>query len=124
MVTGSIQESKGKYYAVINLKDKNGKRKPKWINSGLAVKDGNKRKANEFLQEQLRIWNQRNVFFIGTGLAEYFEYWLTTIEYDLRPNTYRGYCNNMNNHTIPYFMAHPFADFLPPNIYYYLEAWL
>ena len=109
MVTGSIQSNKGKYYAVINLKDENGKRKPKWISTGLEVKDGNKRKAEKFLQEQLALWNGRNGIFIGTGLAEYLEHWLETIPRDIRPSTYRGYCGNMNNHIIPYFKQHPVA---------------
>ena len=109
MVTGSIQQNKGKYYAVINLKDENGKRKPKWISTGLEVKDGNKRKAGKFLQEQLALWNGRNGIFIGTGLAEYLEHWLETIPRDIRPSTYRGYCGNMNNHIIPYFKQHPVA---------------
>jgi len=107
MITGSLQENKGKYYAVINLKDENGKRIPKWINTGLDVKPGNKRKAEEFLRHQINLWEQRNGIFNGTGLAEYFEYWLTTIPNDIRPSTYRGYCGNMNNHIIPYFKAHP-----------------
>ncbi|MCQ2485221.1 MAG: site-specific integrase [Clostridia bacterium] len=109
LVTGSIQPNKGKYYAVINLKDENGKRKPKWVNTGLEVKDGNKRKAEKFLQEQLALWNGRNGIFIGTSLAEYLEHWLKTIPHDIRPSTYRGYCGNMNNHIIPYFKQHPVA---------------
>ena len=107
MITGSIQKSKGKYYAVINLRDENGKRIPKWINTNLEAKPGNKRKAEAFLQQQKILWDQRNGVFNGTGLAEYFEYWLTTIPSDIRPSTYRGYCGNMNNHIIPYFKAHP-----------------
>ena len=42
--TGSVQEKNGRFYFVINLYDANGKRKIKWISTGLTVR-GNKRKA-------------------------------------------------------------------------------
>ena len=51
-MTGSLQIKNGKYYAVLNLKDENGKRKVKWINTNYDIK-GNKRKAEQFLQRQL-----------------------------------------------------------------------
>ena len=35
-MTGSLQTKKGKYYAVLNLKDKRGNRKQKWICTGFA----------------------------------------------------------------------------------------
>ena len=54
MVKGSIQEKNGKYYAVINIKDINGKRKQKWISTKLSVNGNNKRKAEVFLQKQIQ----------------------------------------------------------------------
>ena len=49
-VTGSIQTKNGMLYALLNYKDENGKRKVKWISTGLAEKD-NKRKAQRMLPE-------------------------------------------------------------------------
>lgn len=37
-MTGSLQVKNGKYYAIINLTDTNGKRKQKWISTGLEIK--------------------------------------------------------------------------------------
>ena len=108
-VTGSLQESKGFYFAVINLRDEHGDRKPKWVNTGIRVTKGNRRRAEEFLTEELVKWNKRNGIYVQSSVAEYFEYWLTTIEADIRPSTYRGYCGNMRNHIIPYFQEHPVA---------------
>lgn len=57
-MTGSLQKktlSDGKeyYYMVLNFYDKHtGKRKPKWIPTGLLVK-GNKRKAEQILHDTL-----------------------------------------------------------------------
>ena len=52
-MTGSIQEKNGKYYTVLNIKDKNGKYKKKWQTTGLPVK-GNKRKAEQILRRRIR----------------------------------------------------------------------
>ena len=38
MVTVSLQEKNGIYQAVLNYKDKNGKRKQKWVSTKLKVK--------------------------------------------------------------------------------------
>ena len=43
-MTGSLQVKNDKFYIIVNLKE-NGKRKQKWIATGLDVK-GNKRKAH------------------------------------------------------------------------------
>ena len=50
MVAGHLQEKRGYFYIVLNYKDSNGKRKSKWIATSLPVK-GNKRKADELLQQ-------------------------------------------------------------------------
>ena len=50
--TGSVQEKNGRFYFVVNLYDANGKRRIKWISTGLTVR-GNKRKAESMLQEVL-----------------------------------------------------------------------
>ena len=48
MVAGHLSEKNGTYYAVLTYSDRNGKRKSKWISTGLPVK-GNKKKAEAFL---------------------------------------------------------------------------
>ena len=50
MITGSLQKKKGLYYAVLNLYDDYGKRKPKWIPTGDTI-EGNKKKAVEKLEQ-------------------------------------------------------------------------
>lgn len=51
MIAGHLQEKKGYFYAVLSYKDKNNKRKTKWIPTELPVK-GNKKKAEAFLMDQ------------------------------------------------------------------------
>ncbi len=50
MVAGHLQEKKGYFYMVLTYKDHEGKRKSKWITTGLTVK-GNKKRAQDLLQE-------------------------------------------------------------------------
>ena len=50
-MTGSLQIKNDKFYMIINLKE-NGKRKQKWVSTGLEVR-GNKRKAEQMLREFL-----------------------------------------------------------------------
>lgn len=100
--TGSIQTKGGKYYAVLNIQDINGKRKQKWINTGLPIR-GNKKKAERFLEQQLAKYSENCNKAVGILFADYLEGWLIKIEEDVRRNTYRSYKGNMENHIIPYF---------------------
>ena len=57
-MTGSLQTKKlasGKeyYYIVLNFYTPDGKRRPKWVSTGLPVK-GNKRKAEAMLNAELQ----------------------------------------------------------------------
>ena len=54
-MTGSIQVKKGRknYFAVLNVYDDLGKRKLKWVDTGVLVAGNNKRAANKRLAEIL-----------------------------------------------------------------------
>lgn len=101
-VTGSIQTKNGMYYVVLYLYNEDGKRKPKWINTKLPIKD-NKRKAERMLMELLEEWDQKQVPYSDLTFAEYMERWLKEIEPQVKRTTYRSYCGNAYNHIIPYF---------------------
>lgn len=101
-ITGNLQYKHGKYYAVINLYDGNGKRKQKWINTNLTLR-GNKKQAERFLREQLSLYEKIDISPDLITVSEYFSKWLKVIEKTVRPNTFRNYKGNMENHIIPYF---------------------
>lgn len=50
MVAGHLQEKKDYFYIVLSYKDVDGKRKTKWLPTGLLIK-GNKKKAEVILME-------------------------------------------------------------------------
>lgn len=101
MITGSLQEKNGKYYAVLNLYVE-GRRKQKWINTGYSLK-GNKKKAKEVLDSLIVEYSGKDINYISITVAEYLIIWLDEIKIRVKPNTYRSYYGNMVNHIIPYF---------------------
>ena len=103
-ITGSVQKKNGTWYAVLNLRAANGKRKPKWISTGLSAR-GNKKKSTAFLEQQINKFSENAADGSASDilLADYFERWLPKMEDKVRPNTFRAYKSNMENHIIPYF---------------------
>lgn len=103
-ITGSLTQKYGCYYCVINLYDENGKRKQKWIPTNLPIK-GNKKRATDILKAKIRELEEMNVeYYIDITFAQYLTLWLREIEKEVKPNTYRSYKGNMENHIIPYFI--------------------
>lgn len=104
-MTGSLQIKNGKYYAVINLTDKNGKRKQKWISTGYEIK-GNKKKAEQFLRDRLKEYEQsKNLARADMLFADYIGIWLERAKISVDFITYQGYMSVANAHIIPYFKA-------------------
>ena len=102
IMTGSLQVKNDKFYMIINLKE-NGKRKQKWVSTGLEVK-GNKRKAEQMLrefltsQEQVQSKPKSSVLF-----SDYIRHWLTIAERRVDSVTFQGYRLMANAQVIPYF---------------------
>ena len=108
MVAGHLREKKGYFYAVLNYTDAHGKRKTKWIATGLAVK-GNKKRAEAFLQEQRRSF-QEEVPITGNILfADFMEQWLTVIKSSVAVTTFASYSNTVKKVIVPYFRERQIA---------------
>ena len=103
MVAGHLQEKKGYFYIVLSFMDETGKRKPKWISTGLPVK-GNKRKAEIMLQEERRKY-QSSVYHPDADMlfSDYLKYWLKLEQTQVETVTYAGYKTNIENRIAPYF---------------------
>lgn len=119
MIAGHLQEKKGLFYIVLNCKDEQGKRKPKWIPTGLPVK-GNKKKAEGLLLEARQNFEvtplaeeqivEQNV---STGadetneeqvlFADFMEQWLEMVKYRVEITTHASYTFGVNGRIVPYF---------------------
>ena len=106
MVAGHLQEKNGYYYVVLNFKDELDRRKPKWIATGLQIKRGNKKKAEERLMEERKKYTvaKRGASF-EMLFSDYMLYWLKIIKPDIEVDTYSGYKSNIESRIVPYFSA-------------------
>jgi len=129
LVAGHVTDKNGYLYCVLNLTE-NGKRKPKWIPTGLKVK-GNKTRANDMLLDFRREWTEKliaeresaekdtseisedgNLLFVDL-LYQWLAYKKkTAMEQTLEQRpidivTYAGYATNVKNPIAPYFREHP-----------------
>ena len=86
MVAGHLHEKNGYYYIILNLTDSAGKRKPKWISTGLTIK-GNKKRAEQMLMEERRKYANAK-----TGddvlFADFMEQWLEIVKSTVSIPTY------------------------------------
>ncbi|MDN8588172.1 site-specific integrase [Paenibacillus sp. 11B] len=122
MVAGHLQEKKGLFYMVLNCKDEDGKRKPKWIPTGLTVK-GNKKRAEALLLETRREFtlllnaNEKELIVEeiikempaeepvdqGPLFSVFMLQWLAMMKHQVEFITYASYHNVITNHIVPYF---------------------
>ena len=105
-MTGSLQVKGGAYYAVLNFKNENGKRRQKWIHTGLPAK-GNKREANAVLNKLLAEFEGREAILSKDIMFLDFMYtWLDTINVAkaIDPNTHESYLDSINRYVKPFFI--------------------
>ena len=103
-MTGSLQMKNGKFYMVLNVQE-NGKRKMKWISTGLVVK-GNKRKAEQMLRETLQTYEiQQSGPKCDMLFSDYVQKWLEYVQRKVDEVTYQGYELLAQRQIIPWFKA-------------------
>ena len=105
-MTGSIQTKSNRknYFAVLNAYDENGKRKPKWVDTGIPIKGNNIRKAKTKLQELLAEYDETGIDINkDTCFIIFLEQWLETSRMSISPTTYDAYKMVFDIHIKPYF---------------------
>lgn len=104
MVAGHLREKSGYYYAVLNYTDPLGKRKTKWISTGLTIK-GNKKKAEAILMEARRNFNPEEPKVMNGDImfADFMEQWLDIIKSSVAVPTFASYSTSVKRIIAPYF---------------------
>ena len=104
MVAGHLREKSGYYYAVLNYTDSLGKRKTKWISTGLTVK-GNKKRAEAILMDARRNFNPEEPKVMNGDIlfADYMEKWLDIIKSSVAVPTFASYSTTVKKIVAPYF---------------------
>ena len=113
MVAGHLQIKKNHYYMVLNLKDEQGKRKTKWLPTGITVGGKkNQKKAEDMLLETRCSFKDSTREMVGpaatrpdgtTLFADYMLHWLSIIKNSVEEVTYAGYESIVKNRIVPYF---------------------
>ena len=106
-VTASLQIKRNIYQVVLSYKDNNGKRKQKWISTGISAKGNNKRLANAKLEEIKQDYEKYIPSLLTSNendtSNEYFETymqnWLESYKHNIEENTYDSYCTVVNKIT-------------------------
>ena len=119
MITGSLQQKNGYYYAVLYLKV-DGKRKCKWIPTKLPVNGTSNRKAQKAFdeirieyereqEERQRMEEELAQLTKNTHpdallpFTDYIEKWLHNARPSLATTTYQSYSNMIKARILPYF---------------------
>jgi len=103
-MTGSLQVKKGYFYIVLNTYE-NGKRKAKWIATGLTTK-GNKKQAEKLLRDELGKYETREKLVKTDMLfSDSIRQWLEASAIRVDEVTYQGYETLCKGHILPYFDA-------------------
>ena len=105
MITGSLQKKRDMYYAVLGLIDEStGKRRQKWISTGIPVSGNNKRRADAKLREITTEYEQPQFNFGSDVLfIEWLWMWMEQKKNELRVNSYEAYELYIKLHIEPYF---------------------
>lgn len=103
-MTGSLQVKNDKFYMVLNSTE-NGKRKQKWISTGLSIK-GNKRKAEQMLREKLS--EEETIapaVCSDMPVSVCVRKWLSEVKRRVDDVTFQSYDLIAQKHVLPYFDA-------------------
>ena len=94
-ITASLQVKNNIYQVVLNYKDINGKRKQKWVSTGLSEKGNNKRLANQKMQEILADFKESisspTLKTDDKLFTTYLKEWLLSVKNTIEENTYDSY---------------------------------
>ena len=104
-MTGSLQVKKDTYYMVINLYGADGKRKPKWISTGYAIK-GNKKRAEQMLRDCLREYDLKEAAAQNRSdmlFCDWIRHWLEEAERRVDIVTFKQYEDTAVTQVLPYF---------------------
>jgi len=108
-MTGTLHIKNGIYQVVLSQKDTNGKRRQKWISTGLHEK-GNKRKAEAIMRKLLSEYGNANVDFSADVLfVDFMHSWLESMKNALEINSYECYKDIITRYVDSYFESRPIS---------------
>ena len=106
MLSGSLQVKNKKYYAVLSIKDSDGKFKTKWVSLNVPAEKGNKRKAEAELKRVIDEYSERSsVDYKDVLFCDYLRQWLEGYKGNIEEVSYESYKNFLDKHLYPYYRS-------------------
>ena len=105
MLAGHLTVKNDYWYAILMIRDENGRSKQKWIALHLK-KAGNKRKAEEMLMKLRQTYQNEGSPVNGDStvlFSDYMKAWLERMKYQVAPSTFSGYQTYVLRSICPYF---------------------
>lgn len=103
MIKGSLQVNNGTYYVSFRVADKNGEVKQRMRSTGIKAVKGNKRKAEQRMQEILEQLDGIASITDNALLCDYIADWIERDKSRVQITTYDGYKHMLNKYIYPYF---------------------
>lgn len=103
-MNGILQTKNGKYYVVLDYRDSDGKRKRKWVSTGIPVAGNNVRAAKKALTETMSKYESLETCLKNDCLfTDYLADWLEKERNLIDIATWNSYKKVTERHIIPYF---------------------
>lgn len=111
MVAGHLQIKKDYYYMVLNLKTEDGKRRTKWLPTGIRIGGKKNLKAAEAMLLETRHSYKDPIVHVDASVhitsdmlfSDYMLNWLGIIKNSVEEDTYAGYESIVKKRVAPYF---------------------
>lgn len=103
-LTASLVEKSGRYYALIRLPSVNGTQKTKWRSLGLAAKHGNRRIAEDRLEElKYKLREIMSVPGYAIKFKDYLRAWVQKKREEVEESTYNAINYSVEGKILPFF---------------------
>jgi len=125
MQSGSLQIKGNMYYAVLSVKDIEGKRKTKWVSLKIPSTKGNKRKAEAELNRVLMMYREDKITNYNDVLfCDYLCEWLDEHKENIEITSHEAYHQILNKHVYPYFynLGVKLTDLKPIHVHNYYRT--
>lgn len=103
MIKGSLQINHGTYYVSFRTTDSNGKIKQRMRSTGIKAIKGNKRKAEQRMNEILAEYEELTAVDVNVMFTDYISNWIERDKVNMQITTYDGYKHMFIKHIKPYF---------------------
>lgn len=102
-ITGSLQNNKGYWFAVLRIPDETGKKKQKTVSLHMKVGEVKKADAQRACDDIIYKARHEMLSFEKNSFVQYVERWLEHKKLSVGEGTYQSYCGSFKKHIAPFY---------------------